>query len=118
MQCFRKRVKCLKNITLIFVELDQHLIKEEEILFPILKENEGNPSAELLERISKVLKELEDEHEGAGDILKELRKITQDYKVPEDGCSTFGLTYNKIQEVESDLFQHIHLENNILFKRF
>jgi len=99
-------------------ELEQHLIKEEEILFPLLKEYEGSTSAELPERISKVMKELEEEHEGAGGVLKELRKITQDYKVPEDGCSTFGLTYNKIQELESDLFQHIHLENNILFKRF
>lgn len=99
-------------------ELEQHLIKEEEILFPLLKEYEGNTSAELLHRINKVMKELEDEHEGAGDILKELRQITQDYKAPEDGCSTYGLTYSKIQDVESDLFEHIHLENNILFKRF
>lgn len=99
-------------------ELDQHLIKEEEILFPLIKECDNKPSEGLLAKIRTVMKETEDEHEGAGDILKELRKITGDYNVPGDGCSTFALTYARLQEVESDLFQHIHLENNILFKRF
>lgn len=97
-------------------ELEQHLIKEEEILFPMIKQYDSEPSRELLDRIKKVMKETEDEHETAGGVLKELRKITEEYKVPEDACSTFCTTYQKLQELESDLFQHIHLENNILFK--
>ncbi|MFZ5988170.1 MAG: iron-sulfur cluster repair di-iron protein [Bacillota bacterium] len=97
-------------------ELEQHLIKEEEILFPMIKQYDSEPSRELLDRINKVMKETEDEHETAGGVLKELRKITEEYKVPEDVCSTFCTTYQKLQELESDLFQHIHLENNILFK--
>ncbi|MDF2523165.1 MAG: ric [Clostridiales bacterium] len=97
-------------------ELDQHLIKEEEILFPLIKEYEKLPSNELLNRINKVMKETEDEHETAGDVLKELRRITDGYRVPADGCTTFSLTYNKLQELEADLFEHIHLENNIMFK--
>jgi len=56
-------------------------------------------------------------NEGAGNILKKLRKITEDYKVPKDGCSTYFATFDKIKELESDLFEHIHLENNILFKK-
>ena len=98
-------------------ELEQHLIKEEESLFPLIKEYGRDPSAALLARINKVNRELEDEHEGAGNILKELRKITDDYKVPEDGCPTYFATFDKIKELEADLFQHIHLENNILFKK-
>ena len=99
------------------MELDQHLIKEETIEFPLIKEYENNKTEEALDKAIKVVKELEDEHEGAGDILKELRKITNDYAVPEDGCNTYTLTYAKLQELEADLFQHIHLENNILFPR-
>ncbi|ODM27667.1 iron-sulfur cluster repair di-iron protein [Clostridium sp. Bc-iso-3] len=99
-------------------ELEQHLIKEEEILFPIIKEYDVNPSGELLNRISATMKETEDEHDTAGGILKELRKITNDYSVPKDGCSTYCRAFDKLQELESDLFQHIHLENNILFRRF
>ncbi|PKM49353.1 MAG: iron-sulfur cluster repair di-iron protein [Firmicutes bacterium HGW-Firmicutes-7] len=97
-------------------ELDQHLIKEEEILFPMIKEYEKHPSKELLDKINKVMKETEDEHDTAGDVIKEIRSITDQYKLPEDVCTTFELTYFKLQELESDLFEHIHLENNILFK--
>lgn len=98
-------------------ELEQHLFKEEAILFPLIKEYRENPSGELLNRVMQVMQETEDEHEGAGDILKELRKITGDYTVPADGCTTYRLTFRKLEEMESDLFQHIHLENNILFVR-
>lgn len=99
-------------------ELEQHFIKEEEILFPLIKQYEGKSSDELFEKIKEAIKETEDEHDGAGDILKELRQITENYKVPDDGCATFELTYRQLQELEADLFEHIHLENNILFKRF
>lgn len=99
------------------MELEQHLIKEEEIEFPLIKKYEQNPSKEALEKILKVEKELEEEHVGAGDILKELRKITKDYTVPEDGCNSYRLTYKKLEELEADTFKHIHLENNILFPR-
>ena len=60
---------------------------------------------------------LEQEHEAAGSILKELRKVTNDYTLPEGACTTYTLTYLKLDELETDLFQHIHLENNILFPR-
>jgi len=98
-------------------ELEEHLIKEEVVLFPRMKEYYTIPSEELLSNIIKVMKETEDEHDGAGDILKELRTITGDYKVPEDGCGTYRKAFDKLQELEADLFQHIHLENNILFKQ-
>ncbi len=99
------------------MELKQHLIKEEEILFPIIKKYEEDPSAKQLDKAFTVINELEDEHEGAGDILKELREVSKDYVVPDDGCNTYQLTYQLLEELESDLFQHIHLENNILFPR-
>ncbi|WP_003514396.1 iron-sulfur cluster repair di-iron protein [Acetivibrio thermocellus] len=99
-------------------ELEQHLIKEEEILFPVIREYDANPSSELLNKISAVMKETEDEHDAAGGILKELRKVTNDYSVPEDGCNTYRRAFDKLEELEADLFRHIHLENNILFRRF
>lgn len=100
------------------MELEQHLIKEEERVFPLIKEFEKNPSLELLNKTVGIINELEDEHEGAGDILKELRKITSNYAVPHDGCRTYELTYLLLEELEGDLFMHIHLENNIMFPRF
>ena len=87
------------------------------MLFPLIKKYDKNPSKQLLEKIGEIIKETEDEHDSAGDVLKELRKITDDFEVPEDGCNTYLLTFKLLEELESDLFQHIHLENNILFKR-
>lgn len=96
-------------------DLDQHLIREEGILFPMIKAYAADPSAELLKKIRDQVGETEDEHVAAGNILKELRQVTADYQVPADGCTTYRKTFRKLQEFESDLFQHIHLENNILF---
>lgn len=99
------------------MELEEHLIKEEEIVFPLIKQYEKEHSDEVLDHALKAIEELENEHEGAGKILKELRLITNQYVVPADGCITYEKTYAKLEEMESDLFSHIHLENNILFPR-
>ena len=99
------------------LELDQHLITEEEVLFPLIKEYEENPSSQLLANIKNQINRIENEHEQAGDIIKELRQITNEYAVPTDACTSYRIAYQKLAEMESDLFQHIHLENNILHPR-
>ncbi len=96
-------------------ELEGHLVKEEEFLFPLVKQLKETHNPDIRERQLKLIADLESEHTGAGDILKELREITDHYQVPEGACKTFEITYEKLKELELDLFQHIHLENNILF---
>ncbi|MFZ5351658.1 MAG: iron-sulfur cluster repair di-iron protein [Bacillota bacterium] len=98
-------------------ELEEHMIKEEEIVFPQILEYERTKSQEALNRALQVVIELENEHEAAGDILKELRRITYQFSPPQGGCTTYCLTYKKLEELETDIFQHIHLENNILHQR-
>lgn len=94
-------------------ELEQHLLKEETMLFPAFEaENEKQ------EDIRKLTAEIISEHEGAGEILISLRSITKDYRLPEDACATFGRAYMLLEELEQDLHQHIHLENNILLKNY
>lgn len=109
--------KVHKYFHLLKLELDQHLIKEEEVLFPLINQYDTDPSEALLARIHKVNQELEEEHEGAGDLLKKLRGITDNYTVPQSGCTTYALTFQGLEDLEWDLFQHIHLENNVLFPR-
>lgn len=96
-------------------ELEQHLVKEENLVFPLIKEYEKDKSPETKKRMIEMIDELEAEHTAAGDILKELREVTDHYALPADACKTFEMTYQKLKELEGDLFQHIHLENNILF---
>ncbi|MGD9567866.1 MAG: iron-sulfur cluster repair di-iron protein [Sedimentibacter sp.] len=99
------------------MELEDHLTKEETIQYPAIKEYQKTGSIDDLNKAVDIINDLETEHTGAGNILKELREVTNDYKIPDDVCETFEKTYNKLQELEADLFQHIHLENNILFHR-
>ncbi|APC79919.1 iron-sulfur cluster repair di-iron protein [Clostridium botulinum] len=101
---------------LLKIELEEHLIKEEENLFPLIKEYEVTKDENVKKEIDKFIKETEDEHDKAGDILKELEKITRDFKAPEGACTSYRLTYDKIHNLEKDLFIHIYKENSVLFE--
>jgi regulator of cell morphogenesis and NO signaling len=98
-------------------ELIQHTVKEETEDFPLILAYEENPTAENKEKIQHIISELETEHSSAGNILKELREVTNDFTPPEGACGTYRLVYQRLEALESDLFEHIHLENNILFPR-
>ncbi|MGP4081771.1 iron-sulfur cluster repair di-iron protein [Pseudalkalibacillus sp. R45] len=99
------------------VELEEHMIHEEEDFFPQINAYSFDRQTEKLPEILNANFLLEKEHETAGLYLKELRECTADYKLPDDACMTYQVMYLKLQELEEDLFQHIHLENNILFPR-
>ncbi|WP_283591900.1 iron-sulfur cluster repair di-iron protein [Clostridium butanoliproducens] len=101
---------------LLKIELEEHLIKEEENLFPLIEKYELTKEENLKKEIDKFIKETENEHDEAGDILKELEKITRDFKAPEDACTTYKLAYDKIHNLEKDLFIHIYKENSVLFE--
>lgn len=89
-------------------ELTQHLIKEETMLFPALIQDAAR-DCELVDIIVR-------EHEGAGELLEAMRSVSFDYNIPKDACATYRRTYEMLQDLEEDLHQHIHLENNILLK--
>lgn len=94
-------------------DLEQHLLKEETMLFPALAEDSSNE-----EDVIKYATEIIKEHEAAGEVLVGLRKATNDYKLPEDACGTYQLAYMMLENLEKDLHEHIHLENNILLKDY
>ncbi|WP_052011825.1 DUF542 domain-containing protein [Youngiibacter fragilis] len=92
-------------------ELLEHLIKEERILFPAMKSGDA-------EEAKNTIASTEDEHDAAGDILKELRSTTRDFLIPSWSCNTFAAAYHHLEALEQDLFRHIFLENSVLFPRF
>ncbi|MBU8908013.1 iron-sulfur cluster repair di-iron protein [Desertibacillus haloalkaliphilus] len=98
-------------------ELLEHLQKEEEAVFPLIKDYEVNPTPEKLEKLRTIIAELESEHDVAGAILSKIRDVTNDFELPQGACMTYQLTYRRLEDLESDMFQHVHLENNILFPR-
>lgn len=101
----------LKDIYLgLKAELESHMQKEEQILFPMVKRGEGK-MADGPVRVMIM------EHENAGNALKRFRELTNDYNVPEEACNTWRALWTGLEAFEESLHQHIHLENNILFPR-
>ncbi|MCB2293645.1 iron-sulfur cluster repair di-iron protein [Clostridium algoriphilum] len=109
-------LKVHKYFGALKTELEEHLIKEEEHLFPLIEKYETTKDNSVLSEIQQLTKDTEEEHEAAGNILKELEKITRDFNAPEGACTSFKLVYTKLHDLEKDLFIHIYLENSVLFK--
>ena len=93
-------------------------VQEENILFPLMIKYDQAKDEKEKKEIEEDIRIIVNEHEAAGDILKELAEVTDDYKVPEWGCISFKLLYDYLHDLEKDLFIHIHKENNILFPRY
>lgn len=104
-------------------ELLAHMQKEEQILFPYIKnlvvdQSVGKCSdTSCFGTVAGPISVMEQEHENAGVILKELFRLSDGYTPPEDACNTFRVLFGKLKEFEDDLHRHIHLENNILFPK-
>ena len=104
-------------------EIEMHLMKEEQILFPYIRQMEasvnqtGRVPPMHCGTVQNPVRQMEVEHENAGEALARMRSITDDYALPADACPTFGALFEGLGELEADLHEHIHLENNILFPR-
>ncbi len=98
------------------IDLEEHLIKEEKDLFPMIFKYLDTKDSKERDDIFAYIGVIESEHRGAGHILSDLYRETDGYKLPEWACTTFKLVYMKLQELEKDLYIHIHKENSILFK--
>ena len=104
-------------------ELEGHMMKEERILFPqikqmVLTKNEnGQFFPPAFGSIQNPITMMELEHTSAGDALNQIKELSNNYSHPEDACNTFKALYSELKEFEEDLHKHIHLENNILFPK-
>ncbi|MEJ7626884.1 MAG: iron-sulfur cluster repair di-iron protein [Ferruginibacter sp.] len=102
-------------------ELNLHFAKEEKEVFPFIKllseaQSTGNTKAlSEFPSLTEPLQLREIDHDEAGVLLLHIRKLTNDFNAPEEACNSFKYLYKKLEELESDLHKHIHLENNILF---
>lgn len=95
-------------------ELEAHLKKEEEAVFPALSRLEAGREDGAA---WGALGELEAEHDAAGRLLATMRQVTGGYALPADACATYAALYDGLQALEADVHRHIHLENNILIPR-
>jgi regulator of cell morphogenesis and NO signaling len=117
----------LIEINRLFVEIAEelmsHMYKEENILFPFIKEiakakREGSElNRPAFGTIQNPINMMESEHVSAGGSLEEIKELSLNFTPPEDACNSYRVFFSKLNEYEQDLHHHIHLENNILFPK-
>ncbi len=105
-----------KRIQTLDRELRSHMEKEEVQLFPAIRQLTLEKEISQ-EDLNELLGSLREEHDEAGTLMKEIREITSGYTPPADSCMSFRQLYDWLEDFEKDLFAHVHLENNILFKK-
>ena len=104
-------------------ELEPHMMKEERVLFPYtIQMEEAARNRHALTRppfgtVANPVRMMMLEHEDAGALLYQMRKVTSNYTIPPDACISYQTLYQTLDAFEKALHQHIHLENNILFPR-
>jgi len=102
-------------------ELEKHLLKEERILFPYIRQlvekQDNKQPAELppFGTVQNPIEMMKYEHDREGEWFAEIAGLSNDYTPPEYACNSYRVAYALLQEFENDLHRHIHLENNILF---
>jgi regulator of cell morphogenesis and NO signaling len=97
-----------KYLSMLHEELSSHMMKEEQILFPMIKQGMGR-------RANGPISVMESEHDDAGELLEVIKHTTNNVTPPADACTTWKAMYNGINELIDDLMEHISLENNVLF---
>lgn len=96
-------------------DLEPHLMKEERVLFPLIRQLAEDPLAMKMGAAEGPIRVMRHEHDEAGELLRQMRSLANDYVAPEDGCQSFELLYAELKQLEEDTHLHIHKENNILF---
>ena len=100
----------LSTFQAIRADIDQHLVKEEEILFPMIRNGNGAMAM-------GPMHVMELEHDTLAGLLQKTRELTGDFAVPEGACNTWRALWAGLEDLERSLHEHIHLENNVLHPR-
>ena len=98
-------------LTTMDAELGDHMAKEENVLFPMMRRG-GHPM------IAQPIAMMRDEHDDHGEHLEAMERITQGGVPPEGACNSWRALYAGTRKFAEDLIEHVHIENNILFPRF
>ena len=100
-------------------ELMAHMQKEEVILFPFVRKlaTEVESQRPPFGTVENPINMMKHEHDTEGNRFREIAELSNQYTPPEDACTTYRVAFSMLEEFETDLHKHIHLENNILFPK-
>lgn len=105
-------------------DLESHLQKEERVLFPYgYNLFDASMRKEKLEKmhcgsVANPIRVMHSEHNDEGTRYKYIRNLMNGFVAPDDACASYSLMLKDLEEFMDGLFEHIHIENNILFPRF
>ena len=98
-------------------EMEPHMDKEEQVLFPLIREIEAGTAGPRAGMVPMPIHVMESEHESAGQALASMRELTAGYSLPESACNSYRALFSGLAELEGETHAHVHLENNVLFPR-
>lgn len=104
-------------------DLEKHMVGEEKYLFPYVKKllaakREGNKLPKPgFGSLDVPLKNHYEDHDHADKLMKEIRKLSNGFALPNDASDAYESLYRQLKEFEADLEQHIYVENEVLFGR-
>jgi regulator of cell morphogenesis and NO signaling len=100
-------------------ELEPHMMKEERILFPIIRSLEASSTRQEFHcgSVANPIRQMESEHDHAGNELSILNESTDGYTPPDWACNTYRAMLDALKRLESNMHQHVHKENNVLFPK-
>lgn len=93
-------------------ELELHMAKEEQVLFPLMRNGGGAMP------IAHPITRMRHEHDEHGVKLRRIAEITHNLALPPDACNSWRTLYAGVEKLVADVMQHIHTENNLLFPQF
>jgi|SRR5581483_10928484 len=114
-----KLVELLDVFLELRAEYEQHAMKEERILFPLVRRMDSGDAlaGQHCGSIQNPIRVMMMEHDHAGAALARMRELTDGYSAPADACNTYRATMDALAQLEQDLHRHVHKENSILFPR-
>ena len=93
----------------------KHMAQEDEHDFPaLIKLSRG----EQVDHSSDIIQSLVDDHTQTGQVLEDMRELTNQYQPPSEACQTWRLVYHRLENLERETHEHVHLENHVLFNKF
>lgn len=93
----------------------EHTLEEDNHAFPKLIEIS---KGQKVENADQIINSLVDDHTQTGQLLQSMRELTNDYQPPQEACTTWRLVYNRLENLERETHEHVHLENHVLFNKF
>jgi len=110
-------IELKKLVLALKMDLEPHMLKEERILFPMIKNMDESLESEtaMCGSVAGPIRVMMADHETVGTLLEKIKTLTNNHTPPEDACETYKFLFKTLKDIEADTHLHVYKENNLLF---